>query len=122
MTIEATVNINSVDNTTLVHNTGNEDIAGVKSFTGFVNNSLGIVIASAETISPVAQIFHVSGTSNISTITPPTDFNNGVLYIIPDDVFTTDILGNIALASTSVVNQVLIMVYDATQEKWYPSY
>jgi hypothetical protein len=84
------------------------------------------VIASATTIAPTAQIFHVSGTTAIATITAPTACTQtGMgceITIIPDGLFTTTTGGNIALASTAVVSRALIMTYDPATVKWYPSY
>ena len=77
-------------------------------------------IASATTIAPTTSSFFVSGTTAIATITPPAGIN--VITIIPTGAFTTTTAGNIALASTAVVNKILIMLYDATTTKWYPSY
>ena len=37
-------------------------------------------------------------------------------------IFTITTAGNIALASTAVVGKALIMTYDNTTSKWYPSY
>jgi len=122
MTVTATVNINTVDDTTLVHNTGNETIAGNKTFSGLVANGLGVAIVSASTIAPVSQIFHVSGATTIDTITVPDNFTNGLIHIIPDATFSTSTSGNIAIASTAVIGKVLTMVYDSVQTKWYPSY
>jgi hypothetical protein len=42
--------------------------------------------------------------------------------LIPTGIFTTTTAGNIALASTAVVNKALYMIYDPTTAKWYPSY
>lgn len=81
-------------------------------------------IASAATIAPTTPIVFVSGVTSISTITPPLPISSGggQITIIPTGIFTTLITGNIAVASTSVVSKALIMTYDATTAKWYPSY
>ena len=86
------------------------------------SNQLGTVIASASSITPTSSVFHISGTTQINTITMSYSSFVGPIYIIPDGVFTTGTSGNIALASTAVVNKVLIMVYDNNTSKWYPSY
>jgi hypothetical protein len=85
----------------------------------------GAAIASASTIAPTNGVFHVTGTAAIDTITPPATCITGTacqITIIPDGIFTTTIAGNIALASTAVVNRTLTLTYDATTTKWYPSY
>ena len=80
-------------------------------------------IASATTIAPLTEIIFVSGTTAVVTITPPPSLvGGGQLVIIPTGIFTTTTAGNIALASTAVVSRALIMTYDATTNKWYPSY
>jgi hypothetical protein len=48
--------------------------------------------------------------------------NGGQITIIPTGLFTTLITGNIALASTMVVNKANIFTYVASTSKWYPSY
>lgn len=80
-------------------------------------------IASASAISPSTEIVFVSGTTAIRTINSPFGAGNGgVITIIPTGAFTTNTLGNIALATTAIVNRALIMTYDPTTQKWYPSY
>ncbi|CAB4240767.1 hypothetical protein UFOVP22_1, partial [uncultured Caudovirales phage] len=46
----------------------------------------------------------------------------GQITIIPTGIFLTTTAGNIALASTTIVSKALIMTYDVTTAKWYPSY
>jgi len=87
---------------------------------------VGSAIASTATISPIKSITHVTGTTTISTITPPVGFTGtnrgGCLTLIPDGLWSTDTSGNIALATTAVVSKALTMCYDAGALKWYPSY
>jgi len=81
-------------------------------------------IASATTIAPNTKIVFISGTTPIATITAPAPISTGggEIKLIPTGIFTTTTAGNIALASTAIVGKVLIMTYDATTTKWYPSY
>lgn len=84
-------------------------------------------IASAGTISPTKGISFVSGTAVISTINRPTGFSagGGQITLIPLEVFTTSTgggAGGMAIATTAVVGKALIMTYDVTTTKWYPSY
>ena len=81
-------------------------------------------IASATTIAPTTQIVFISGTTAIATITAPNPISagGGQITLIPTGAFTTTTAGNIALASTAVVSKALIMTYDTTTAKWYPSY
>jgi len=106
--------------------TGTNTIAGGTKFNGLVStNAAAPTIASAATIAPTTQIVFVSGTTQIATITAPAPISTtgGQITIIPTGVFTTTVTGgNIALASTAVVSKALIMTYDTTTAKWYPSY
>jgi hypothetical protein len=81
-------------------------------------------IASATTIAPTTPILFVSGTTNVVTITAPSPISlgGGQITIIPTGIFATTTAGNIALASVAVVSKALIMTYDVTTAKWYPSY
>ena len=80
-------------------------------------------IASAATIQPTTPVVFVSGTTNVVTITaPPEMVGGGQITIIPTGIFATTTAGNIALATTAVVSKALIMTYDKTTNKWYPSY
>lgn len=87
---------------------------------------VGSNIASAATIAPTKSITHVTGTTAISTVTPPTGFTGanrgGCLTLIPDGLWSTNTSGNIALVTSAVVNKALTMCYDAGTTKWYPSY
>lgn len=81
-------------------------------------------IASAGTIAPTVGITFISGVTTISTITPPSPISagGGQITLIPTGIFATNTAGNIALVSTAVVSKALIMTYDTTTGKWYPSY
>ena len=80
-------------------------------------------IASAATIQPLAPITFISGTTTINTITVPAEFvGGGQITLIPTALWSTGTSGNIAIATTGVVSKALILTYDATTTKWYPSY
>ena len=81
-------------------------------------------VASAATIAPTAYVSFVSGVTTIQTLTPPTGIatTGGWLVLIPTGLWSTNTLGNVALASTAVVDKALILFYDPTTTKWYPSY
>jgi len=98
--------------------------AGLK-YSGLIATSAAApTIASATTIAPTTSIVFISGTTAINTITAPTPISaaGGQITLIPTGIFTTTTAGNIALASTAVVGKALIMTFDATASKWYPSY
>ena len=81
-------------------------------------------IASATTIAPTTSIVFISGTTAVATITAPSPISagGGQITLIPTGAFTTTTAGNIAIASTAVVGKALIMTFDVTTSKWYPSY
>jgi len=98
--------------------------AYVTLLSSFKTSAAAPTIASATTIAPTTAFAFVSGTTAIATITPPVQVSSsgGQITLIPTGVFTTTTGGNIALASTAVVNKALIMTYDSGTSKWYPSY
>jgi len=82
----------------------------------------GANLASGSTITPTNRTHHVTGTAAIATITATAMIDGEVLTIVPDGAFTTTTGGNIALASTGVVNRAMRLVWDSTAAKWYPAY
>lgn len=105
--------------------TGDQTYSGSQIVSGLrATSAAAPTIASATTIAPTTQIVFISGTAAIDTITPPSPISlgGGQITLIPTGLFTTTTAGNIALASTAVVSQALIMTYDVTTTKWYPSY
>jgi hypothetical protein len=82
------------------------------------------LITSSGTITPTRPISFVSGVNAISTITAPSIFatRSGQITLIPTGLWSTNTSGNIALATTAVVNKALIMTWDSQTAKWYPSY
>ena len=94
--------------------------------TAIQGRTIGTAITSASTISPLSPIVHITGTTAIGTITAPTGCTTAgtgcEVTLIPDGLWTTTTGGNIAIASTAVVSKAMIMVYDPSTTKWYPSY
>jgi hypothetical protein len=90
----------------------------------FATAAAAPTIASAGTIAPTTPIVFISGTAAIATITAPSPISagGGQITLIPTGIFTTTTAGNIALATTAVVNKALTMTFDVTTTKWYPSY
>lgn len=105
-------------------NGGTVTLASQAVYKLFATSIPAQTIASSNTIAPTNPITFISGTQLISTITPPALFTltGGQITLIPTGVWSTNLTGNIALASTATVNRALIMTYDATTQKWYPSY
>lgn len=95
---------------------------------GFDNQNLvfpGVgILAAAATIAPKRLVTRITGTVPIATITPPTPYFNGPIYLVATgaSVFTTLTTGNIAIASTAVLGKLLILAYDPSLAKWYPNY
>lgn len=87
-------------------------------------NAAAPTLASALTIAPTAPITFVSGVIAITTITAPSPISagGGMIILIPTGLWTTATTGNIALVTTAVVSKALILTYDTTTAKWYPSY
>jgi hypothetical protein len=95
-----------------------EDVVGL-----FATLNPAPTIASAATIQPLSPITFISGTTTINTITVPAEFvGGGQITLIPTALWSTGTSGNIAIATTGVVSKALILTYDATTTKWYPSY
>lgn len=87
------------------------------------NGAPAPTIASATTIAPLNAVQFISGTTTIATITPPPSIvGGGQITLIPTGLWSTNTAGNIALATTAVVNKALILTWDQTTQKWYPSY
>lgn len=104
---------------------GGITFAGTVQLFGLVaTGATAPTIASASTIAPTKSVTFVSGVTTINTITAPAGIAaaGGQITIIPTGLWSTGTSGNIALATTAVVNKALIMVYDAQTTKWYPSY
>lgn len=99
-----------------------EPVDDFKSPGGIQNDLVGNKLTAAATIAPTKMIHHVTGTTAISTITPPyTDFN-GPLFLVADSVFSwTSGGGNIGAgnATTVVAAQAYGFVYDRKAGKWY---
>lgn len=81
------------------------------------------VIASTTTIAPQSRFVRVTGTTDIATITPPTKWWVGPLYVVNSDasVNATVTTGNILLAVTLTRYKVFTFVYDRSVSKWYTS-
>jgi hypothetical protein len=82
-------------------------------------NAVGTAVASAATITVPANktIFHVTGTTAISTINLPYAGFVGKISIIADGAFTFDTAGNIAEAYTATISRAIELVFDGA--KWY---
>ena len=123
-TNETVIGYNAIgigSNTTTI---GNSSTLATKVFGVQATGQVAPTIASATTIAPTTSIVFVSGVGSIATITPPTGIatTGGQITLIPTGVWSTTTAGNIALVTTAVIGEALIMTYDAVTLKWYPSY
>lgn len=89
------------------------------------NNSLtpgvGAVLASGPTITPTHRVHHVSGIVTIDTIATTNVGVGETLVLIPDGTWaTTDVGGNIAVATAAFLSQALWLVFDG--RLWFASY
>jgi hypothetical protein len=75
-------------------------------------------VAASSTINLNSAVAFVSGTTTISIINAP--FTQ--ITLIPTGLWGTNTAGNVALISTAVISKALILTYDQTTQKWYPSY
>lgn len=106
-------------------NNTSSEVFAVRAASGdTVGNLYGTVvetIASAGTIAPVKGLAHITGTTTVSTITPPYSGFVGCVKLIADNVagFATTTGGNIAAASTVTQNHWIEECYDGTS--WYPA-
>lgn len=82
---------------------------------------VGVPLASAATITPVAAIHHVTGAAAIANITVPPGFS-GNIWLIPDGAWTLVTGGNIAINAQAVVSKVMNVCWDPNAALWYPSY
>jgi hypothetical protein len=91
---------------------------------GLISYPTQSAVASATTIAPTAPIFHVTGTTTISTITAPAACTTTGyacrLTLIPDGLWAMDTSGNIATDVTAVVGNSVSLTYDPGTSKWYP--
>lgn len=86
----------------------------------FMHLAVGANVTSASTIAPTAGIFHVTGTTQITTISLPYTGFTGCVRMIPDAAGSTATGGNIALGSTFVVSKIIDECFDGVA--WFPSY
>lgn len=96
------------------------DFTGLEDFGSSVPT---ISTVTNGTISILSKVTFIDSNSTISIISVPGEFlNGGQITLIPKQAFTTDIAGNISVATKAEVGKPLILVYEAVSAKWYPSY
>lgn len=108
-------------NTTVI---GSSSTAGTRIAGVISTAQTATTLSSSATITPTLPIHFVSGTTTISTITAPFPISTtgGQITLIPTGLWSTNTAGNIALATTAVLNKALTMTYNSGTSKWYPSY
>lgn len=80
-----------------------------------------VLSISSNIITPTNSIHHVTA-GLIKTITVPSGFTSGTIYLVPDDAFTYDATGNIIGTGTAVVGRVMSATYSSSTGKWYMGY
>lgn len=87
-----------------------------------VNDPLIHVMASATTVVPDAKFNRVTGNTTIQTITPPSAYFYGPLWLFNTDASTGTIgtSGNVALGVTLTRYKLFSFVYDPSVGFWYP--
>lgn len=80
-----------------------------------------VTLASATTVAPTTFLTFLSGTVDVTTITPPVTGSHLLVFIwtsaTPGDVLTT---GNILVGTTTIAqNSIALFVYDPNQAKYY---
>ena len=77
-------------------------------------------IPAAATVAPVGFVTHITGTTQLVTITPPVQGDHMLCLIFPDAMGVMATSGNIAVAADPGVNIPVFMVYNAKYGKYYP--
>lgn len=92
-------------------------------------NAMSAAVASATTLTPSGPLFHITGSTAVTTIGIPIGFNatavgGGQFCVIPDNATAAGFTAgnNIAISTTFVVNKLLCMTWDATNSKFVPTY
>lgn len=80
----------------------------------------GATIPAAATITPTGLITHITGTTQLVTITPPVTGDHMLILIFPDAMGAMATSGNIAVAADPGVNIPVFMVYSSKYAKYYP--
>jgi len=89
----------------------------------FLGGSPVEVIASAATIRPTGKFVRITGNTTIDTIVPPSDYWVGPIILFNTDasVGTLSTSGNVQLGVTLTRYKIILLIYDPSTTKWYPS-
>lgn len=77
-------------------------------------------IPAAATITPTGFVTHITGTTQLVTITAPTTGDCMICLVFPDAMGAFATSGNIAVAADPGVNIPVFLVYSSKYGKWYP--
>ena len=83
--------------------------------------SVGADLASAATIAPTNNVHRVTGTTGVNTITVPTNYIGGPIYLIFTGAVVIGTSGNIATGFTTVAGYTYEFTWHPTAAKWYPA-
>lgn len=90
-------------------------------FPGLTTRLSQTTLASAATISPKADLVHLTGSTAVATINPPFEGFSGMIVLVPTDgtlgLLTT---GNIAVAVTMAQNRTTVLTWSKKNSTWYP--
>jgi hypothetical protein len=82
-------------------------------------------VAAAAVLVASGAIFHVTGTTASTSITPPAGFVEGQLTIIADAIWTwtstTAANGILCAGTVTTAGSTVTFTYDAATSQWYPS-
>jgi len=97
---------------------------GIITAFGPVATTMGANVASANSVTPTGQTFHLTGTTTVNSIAnifwgASGDGANGCINIIADGAVPFGISGNISRALTLTTGQLYHLCYDANLTKWF---
>jgi hypothetical protein len=82
-----------------------------------------VTLASAATVAPTTFMTTLTGTVPVTTITPPVLGQHMLAFRFSNaSPGVTGTTGNIGISTTTVQNKILLLCYDPTTAKYYPSY
>lgn len=110
---------NDFANNTFSNLTGSQWNGIFKQVTVHPNPPVSAAVASGTTVTASGSLFHVTGTSAIATMNPPSGFQSGNVCAIADAAYTTTTAGNFAEANLGVLNETICYTYDPVTAKWY---
>ena len=104
---------------------GAAGMTGIGVVPPFVPVGVSAPVASAASITATGKVFHVTGTTQSTSLVPYAGFVEGSITIIPDGIWTWTTGGTsygFAVAGTVTAAKISVtFTYDAATGLWYPS-